>query len=242
MHSALHLRLVPVLDIMNGMVVRAVAGRRAEYRPLVSPLTQSSDPSEIAAAMVSKAREFGTCHAIYVADLDAIVHRRPNLDLCQRLSAKFDVWLDAGIRTVADAQGLRREFSGLIVLGLETLDSQVELQRIAEAIGPDRLAFSLDLRDGKALFRPGVWPSEAPGDIAGSAVAAGIRRLIVLDLARVGVGGGLGTLELVSRIAGEHPSLDLVAGGGVRHAGDLADLQAAGAAAALVSSLLHEPR
>ena len=36
--EASRMRIIPVLDLMNGVAVRAVGGRRSEYRPLVSRL------------------------------------------------------------------------------------------------------------------------------------------------------------------------------------------------------------
>ena len=46
-------RLIPVLDLMNGKVVRAVGGRRDEYRPVVSTLTPSTEPVEVAMALLA---------------------------------------------------------------------------------------------------------------------------------------------------------------------------------------------
>ena len=66
----------------------------------------------------------------------------------------------------------------------------------------------------------------------------GLRELIVLDLARVGSGAGP-DVGAVARIHAAFPDLELLAGGGVRDAGDLRALRAAGAAGALVSTALH---
>jgi hypothetical protein len=44
------MRILPVLDLMNGVVVRGVGGRRSEYRPVASRLAVSADPADVAAA------------------------------------------------------------------------------------------------------------------------------------------------------------------------------------------------
>src|SRR5579872_5647704 len=44
------MRIVPVLDLLGGVVVRGVGGRRREYRPVVSRLTPSCDPLDVARA------------------------------------------------------------------------------------------------------------------------------------------------------------------------------------------------
>jgi phosphoribosylformimino-5-aminoimidazole carboxamide ribotide isomerase len=64
----------------------------------------------------------------------------------------------------------------------------------------------------------------------------------VLDLARVGEGGGTGTEELCARLASAHPEVELIAGGGVRGIADVRRLGEAGVAAVLVASALHEGR
>ena len=67
-HYHVGMRIIPVLDVMGGIVVRAVAGRRSEYRPLVSKLTTSVEPAEVARTLLAKSG----ADELYVADLDAI--------------------------------------------------------------------------------------------------------------------------------------------------------------------------
>src|SRR5262249_42377243 len=88
------MRIIPVLDVMNGVVVRGVAGRRSEYRPLVSRLTPSCRPEDVAAALHS---HFGFTE-FYVADLDAIAGHDFTCPFLTALHDRgFRVWLDAGV-------------------------------------------------------------------------------------------------------------------------------------------------
>lgn len=75
--------------------------------------------------------------------------------------------------------------------------------------------------------------------MAEAAAAAGVRTMIVLDLARVGTGTGVDT-ALVARLVRRLPGVAIVAGGGIRGRADLACLEDAGAWGALVGSALHE--
>jgi phosphoribosylformimino-5-aminoimidazole carboxamide ribotide isomerase len=70
-------------------------------------------------------------------------------------------------------------------------------------------------------------------------LALGVRRLLVLDLARVGVARGPGTEGLCARLAGQ-PGVEVSAGGGVRGRADLERLAGCGVRAALVASALHD--
>src|SRR5205085_9347687 len=60
--------LLPVIDLMQGEVVHGIAGRREEYRPIVSILAESTKPLAVARAF---REEFGF-NELYLADLDAI--------------------------------------------------------------------------------------------------------------------------------------------------------------------------
>jgi phosphoribosylformimino-5-aminoimidazole carboxamide ribotide isomerase len=76
--------------------------------------------------------------------------------------------------------------------------------------------------------------------IAAQAVGLGVRRLLVLDLARVGGGAGTGTDALCARLAAAYPEVEVSAGGGVRGVANLRRLRDCGLRAALVASALHD--
>ncbi len=109
-------------------------------------------------------------------------------------------------------------------------------------IGPERLIFSLDLNEGRPLTTATAFQGATPIEIATMAVGLRVRRLIVLDLARVGVGEGSGTEALCRELRALAPTCELIAGGGVRGTDDLDRLADAGCDAALVASALHDGR
>jgi phosphoribosylformimino-5-aminoimidazole carboxamide ribotide isomerase len=228
--------VLPVLDLMAGRVVRGIAGRRADYRPVVSRLTPSSEPADVAAAF---AKHFGLTE-LYLADLDAIAGSAPARATYDRLHAGgFRLWVDAGVRGPGRARELAAAGVARVVVGLETVDGPAVLSEVIDALG-DRVAFSLDLRDGQPLGNVDAWPARDAEGIAAHAVALGVRRLIVLDLARVGVGKGLGTEGLYARLAREFPSVEVFAGGGIRGVAELRRLRDGGVRGALVASALHD--
>src|SRR5437899_12727316 len=77
-------RVIPVLDVMNGQVVRAVGGRRELYEPIRSRLTQSTDPGAVAAALLLAA----DVRELYVDDLDALHGHRHRLNWVQVLTGQ----------------------------------------------------------------------------------------------------------------------------------------------------------
>jgi phosphoribosylformimino-5-aminoimidazole carboxamide ribotide isomerase len=135
------------------------------------------------------------------------------------------------------------EGSFILILGLETLAGRDALRAIGSMVDPARLAFSLDSRDGRPLLAPGAdWGTDDPLRLAALALDVGIRRLILLDLTRVGTGRGVGTVALLQTLRRRSPECELVAGGGVAGRDDLKALEDAGASAALVGSALHDGR
>src|SRR5690348_1439799 len=118
------MRIVPVLDVQGGVVVRGVGGRRLEYRPLVSRLTASCRPLEVAEAFRA---HFGL-DELYLADLDAIAGGTAALELYAALQARgFRLWVDAGLRTAAMGIPLAAGGVERLVAGLETLAGPQEL-------------------------------------------------------------------------------------------------------------------
>jgi len=236
------MEIIPVIDLMEGQVVRGVGGRRSEYRPIVSRLVAGAEPAAIAEALT---RHFHPA-AVYVADLDAIIRGAPDYGAWQAIANRgLALWLDAGIGTAAAAAAVlaeaRRRGIGLrLVIGLESLANERELAALAAASAGPRALFSLDLKAGRPLARCPELASLAPLEVARRATAAGFSDLIVLDLADVGTGGGTSTLALCRQIRQELECDLLVAGGGVRSVADLAALAKAGCDAAMVASALHD--
>jgi phosphoribosylformimino-5-aminoimidazole carboxamide ribotide isomerase len=242
------MRVIPVIDLLGGQVVRGLGGQRDLYRPIQSTIATDAQPASISRAF---AQQFRLTMA-YVADIDAITSAVDEKHLFvpqyQRIAeAGLAMWLDAGIGTPAAAREVRETMHAAsldvdYVVGLETLAPERELSEIAIEFGRHRTVFSLDLKRGQPITRT-RWFACHPAEIVGCVLAAGISRIIVLDLADVGMQAGTNTLDLCRRLRREFGSaIELVAGGGVRGRDDLAALADAGCDAALVASALHDGR
>ena len=259
------LQILPVLDLLNGIVVRGVGGRRDEYQPVESVLTASAKPLDVARAF----RERLGLTTLYVADLDGILHQRPNETVFRQLVADgFELWIDGGLRSLADAGRLLNAGAAKVIVGLETLYETQLLTTLIGEFGAERIIFSLDLKAGHPLFpatlnqpfKPEApakddsqtaslasqasmnekqWPDPSPLGIARTALGLGVAQMIVLDLASVGEQRGPSTLDLCLSIRQLAPSIRLITGGGVRNAVDLEPLQAARIDGVLLATALH---
>src|SRR5262249_52875755 len=152
----------------------------------------------------------------------------PDLALYAELRSRgFRLWVDAGVRRAADARPVADAGAWGIVAGLETLAGPDALAQLIREFG-DRIRFSLDLKEGRPLGHLAAWGTAEAWPLAVRAVACGVRRVIVLDLARVGLDGGTGTEELCARLVAAFPDVEVTAGGGVRDVQDLERLAASG--------------
>jgi uncharacterized protein related to proFAR isomerase len=214
------MKLIPVVDLMGGRVVRAVAGRRSEYRPLETPLSPSNAPEDVVAGFL----RLHPFQEIYVADLDAILRRGENSAVARLLFEQFpqtQFWLDAG-RTEPD------DAASTTVIGSESLAADRPPPDLSRA---ERVVLSLDFRGADflgpppLLALPKLWP----------------RRVIVMTLARVGAGEGP-DIERLAAIKARAGESEIFAAGGVRNFADLEALSRLGVAGALVASALHDGR
>jgi HisA/HisF family protein len=233
------MKVVPVLDVKHGQVVRAVAGRRAEYRPVSSALTTSTEPLAVAATI----RGHFALDTFYVADLDAIAGNPPASAMYERLAIEgFALWVDAGLRSARDADRVVKAGVAGVVAGFETLAGPDVLAQLCARLASKQVLFSLDLKDGR-LFGPAErWGTAEPLEIAARAVDCGVRRLILLDLAHIGMNQGTGTEALCRNVHDAFPYVELIAGGGIRTAEDIHRLAECGVQAVLVASALHDGR
>jgi len=234
------MRVLPVLDLLNGVAVHGIAGRRSTYRPVQSRLARGAEPLELVQAF----RDQCQLTICYLADLDAILHGRPNLRLFERLRAEgFGLLIDAGVRRLADARAIMQAGANLVIVGLETSPGPDSLREIVDELGAERVVFSLDLKGGQPLALPGSgWEFLEARQIVSRVVELGVQSLILLDLEGVGMGAGIPTAELCDNVLRDFPNLRLITGGGVRNVVDLQREARRGVAGVLVASALHDGR
>lgn len=236
------MRLIGVVDLLGGRAVHARAGRRAEYAP-VRAVAGVAIPDGDAGALARAYRETLGVQELYVADLDAILGRpAQRREVADVAAAGAPLWLDAAVTDVGSARAALAAGAARVVVGLETLPSFGALSDVCRAVGGERVAFSLDLRDGVPLAAGEVAArGEAPATLAARAVDAGAGAVLALDLARVGTGVGP-DVALLQALRAVLPHALLLAGGGVRGPADLARLADAGCDGALVASALLDGR
>lgn len=236
------MRVIGVIDLLQGCAVHARAGVRDRYAPVSAVAGVPIDGGNALALAREYLNRFGLAE-LYVADLDAILGRASQDALVAAVAALgVPVWLDAGVTSADQARHAIGQGAARVIVGLETLSSWGALREISAAVGGNRVAFSLDLRDGEPMRPFGAVATREPAHvIAARAADAGVPSIIVIDLARVGTGAGL-DLALIGRVRQAVPDVTLLAGGGVRGLADIARLADSGCDGVLVATALHDAR
>lgn len=239
------MRIIPVLDVLNGQVVRGIAGKRDSYQPIQSILTPDANIRSVCTAFQ---QELGISE-YYIADLDGIERGKPNYDALMSVQDALNrVWLDAGFSSVSRLDVFDQHLSVhqlyRVIVGLECCSDLNDLTLLLRKVGSQRLVFSLDLQNGSPLLSADAsadWRQATPFEIAEQVIHLGIEKMIVLDLAAVGMGQGTPTLELCGVLKQKYPQLEIITGGGVNSAEDLARLESC-CDAALLASAIHDGR
>jgi uncharacterized protein related to proFAR isomerase len=75
--------------------------------------------------------DYGKDEALYVMDYDGITKNKPNIDIYQRLSSFFDLWIDGGPRTTGDIVDFVMAGANKITIRSE-LGSHVDILHVRE--------------------------------------------------------------------------------------------------------------
>ncbi len=232
--------ILPVIDLLQGQVVAARAGRRSTYQPLQSPLANDARPKSIAAAYASQLK----LDQVYVADLDAIHGAAPAWAIYEQIAAQgLQLWIDAGaglpasVAALAARSGAGQPFQPIV--GLETLASRQALHEILHAVERQRVVVSLDLRHGRPWTKVETWRRGRSIEVAKDLLDMGVERMILLDVSRVGRGAGVGTRKLLREIRRRNKVVELYCGGGIQSIEQVRQLRQEGCDGVLIGTMLH---
>ncbi len=214
------MRIVPVIDLKGGLVVRASGGDRRNYRPWRSPICPTADPLEAVAGFLT----LHTFPVIYIADLDGIQGGVRQIDVLRRIKDTHpgvELWVDNGLAQISEWTTTQ---IARLVIGSESL-GEIDRADFGDAV------LSLDFRNGNflgpeaVLAEPARWPPD----------------VIVMSLDSVGANRGP-DMDRLAAIRAASQNSEVYAAGGVRNLHDLQTLASIGVAGALTATALHEGR
>jgi len=230
------MRIIPVIDLMNGEVVQAIRGDRANYRPVQSVLTRDVQPLSVARAL----QDATGCDEFYIADLDAIMGGQPQWNVVREMATgvKAKLSLDAAITDKAKAMKAIEAGAERAIVCSETLQDMDESKAIRDALPAERLLFSIDVVKGRVRSRCPALHDADPLAALDLMARQGWSQFIILTLDLVGTGGGP-AWSLVEEASSRFPELSIIAGGGVRTPQELQQLASMNVSGVLIATSLH---
>ncbi|MDO9151973.1 MAG: HisA/HisF-related TIM barrel protein [Methylotenera sp.] len=228
------MQIIPVIDLLNGIVVHAKKGDRQHYLPITSQLTLSSEPLDIVAALLM----LHPFEQLYIADLNAIqkisnpntTSQSNNFSIIELISLRYPnltIWVDAGISNIAEFI-LWSSLHVKLILGSENFSS-IEQYITSYPESNTQHILSLDFMPNgyqgplALLENTTYWPQE----------------VIIMSLAHVGANQGT-NIQLLSKIKQQASTFHIYAAGGVRGVEDLYTLKSIGIHGALIATALHD--
>lgn len=218
------MEVIPVVDLMDGVVVHAKRGQRSSYQPIQSVLCKESDPIAVIASLFS----LFCFQSIYIADLNAIMKTGDNRAIIRRILQEFPgirFWCDCGFPTIESRMSERNYLS---VIGSEYID-EGSIPRLMQL--SDNFVLSLDFFADRMLGcvklsqDPSLWPE----------------KVIIMSLSHVGSGEGP-DIKRLNYYRSRWPETVFIAAGGIGGVRDLASLHSIGIETVLSASALHSGR
>jgi phosphoribosylformimino-5-aminoimidazole carboxamide ribotide isomerase len=207
--------IIPSIDLLDGRCVRLING------DFTREIAYDADPVETARVFEQEGAQW-----IHVIDLNgARTGEMANLAQIREIvgSVGCQVQVGGGVRTRGIAERLLEIGVGRVVLGT-ALVRDLDLSREMFAAFGERVVAGIDARAGKAAVAG--WTEPSDNDAVQMALRmqdAGVRRLIVTDIARDGAMEGPNTAFLQSFLASL--SIPMIASGGVSDLSDLMRLR-----------------
>lgn len=222
-------KVIPVIDLLDGVVVHAKRGERASYQPIQSQLAHSTKPLDIVAALL----DVYPFEQLYIADLNAIqklngthAYNYNVIAAIQRHYPKLKLWVDAGIGHPDDINIWNISNINLVI-GSENFKNITDYLTISKLL-QNNFILSLDYFSSgyqgpsELLKNTEHWPED----------------VIVMSLANIGANQGA-NFDLLNQIRLSAPNNHIYAAGGVRHQADLQTIKASGMQGALLATSLH---
>jgi phosphoribosylformimino-5-aminoimidazole carboxamide ribotide isomerase len=198
--------ILPAIDLLDGQVVRLREGK------LTDKTVYSDDPLGFARRWEE---EGGTC--LHVVDLNAAFTGEPrNIDIIKRLvrTLNIPVQVGGGIRSLEAATTFFEAGVSRVVLGTGAVDSPILLENLVNRFGGDKIAVSVDARDGNVAVRG--WTEVTAInvlDFIRMVEKLGVRTIIFTDIATDGtlIGPNFAALEKIL----QSTKCNIISSGGV---------------------------
>jgi phosphoribosylformimino-5-aminoimidazole carboxamide ribotide isomerase len=210
--------VIPAIDLKGGRCVRLRQGRMDEET------IYSAEPGKVAQQWKTAGAEW-----IHVVDLDGAVAGKPaNIEAIKAIrdAVAIPLQLGGGIRDLETIEGWLSKGIDRVILGTVATEDPSVVKEACRRY-PGRIAVGIDSRAGEVMVQGWRARASRPAiDLAKEMEGYGVAAIIMTDISRDGVGGGINLAQ--AKEVAQAIRTPLIVSGGVA---TLADIRAARALA-----------
>ncbi|MCF6251141.1 MAG: HisA/HisF-related TIM barrel protein [Methylococcaceae bacterium] len=217
------MQIIPVIDLLDGLVVAAKHGERDSYQPIKSKICSTSLIEDVLNGFLA-IYPFNT---VYIADLNSITNSGNNHFLIDNILSQYkdiEFWVDNGKEVQDLTENAATNY--IPVTGSEYQNTE-GTNNLHSALKNTILSLDFFPKQGYAgpkelLNNSTLWPQD----------------IIIMSLEKVGKNAGpdIKRLEVFQQ---KHPDKNFIAAGGIRNEKDLLNLYKIGINHVLIASALH---
>ena len=228
------IELIPAIDIIDGKCVRLSQG---DYG---SKKVYNENPVEVA-----KEFEANGIRRLHVVDLDgAAAHHVVNYRTLEQIASRTSLVIDfgGGVKSDEDLKIAFDSGARMVTGGSVAVKDPDMFSRWIDTYGGEKIILGADVRERKIAVNG--WKDETGCELfpfLEEYIQRGITKVICTDIACDGMLQGP-SVALYKEILERHPSLCLIASGGVGGIDDIEALQQAGLPAVIFGKALYEGR
>lgn len=226
--------IIPAIDIIDGKCVRLTKGDYSQQT------IYNEDPLEVA-----KQFEDAGLKRLHLVDLDgAKAGEVKNWNVLEKIASKTKLVIDfsGGISTQQNLEITFNSGATYAAIGSIAVKDEFTFSGWLLAFGAGRFIIGADVKNELIVIKG--WTettTQTVFDLVEKYKAKGVKQFFCTDVNKDGLLQGPAT-GLYKKILNQHPSIDLIASGGVTTLAELEELRQAGCDGAIIGKALYENR
>ena len=228
------MEIIPAIDIIEGKCVRLTRGDYEQKK------VYNEDPLEVA-----KQFEDTGLRRLHLVDLDgAKAGEVKNWNVLELLASKTTLAIDfsGGISTSKNVRICFNSGATYAAVGSIAVKNETALTGWLIEFGVEKFIIGADVREEKLAIKGWTETTDTTVfDLIENYKTKGVKQFFCTDISKDGLLEGTG-IDLYKKILNLHPSIDLIASGGVSSIDDLLQLREAGCSGAIVGKAFYEKK
>lgn len=224
--------IIPAIDIIDGKCVRLTKGDYNQKK------IYNEDPLEVALQF-----EDTGLRRLHLVDLDgAKAGEVKNWKVLERIAHKTNLVIDfsGGISSLKNVQITFNSGAAFASVGSIAIKDEMTFTGWLLNFGPEKFIIGADVKEEKIVIKG--WTEETSVtvfELIDQYKTKGVKQFFCTDISKDGMLEGPAT-NLYKKILNEHPSIDLIASGGISTIKDIEELREAGCDGVIIGKAIYE--